>query len=271
MTTATLNPSADRVPVSDERLGKLRRFNAIMGLLHLIQGVFMILVSNDTTYPIFTNYLGAEFADGTIRLVPDAQLLFNVPFGPAVAMFLLISAVAHGYLATLGFERYKRDLRNGMNPVRFYEYALSSSLMIVLIGMLTGIWDLGAILLIFALNATMNLFGIMMEYHNYYTKRVDWTSFIYGCIAGFVPWIVIFVYFYGAVNSGDSGPPGFVYAIIPTLFVFFNIFAVNMVLQYKKVGKWADYIYGERAYIVLSLVAKSVLCWMIWVGTLAPV
>lgn len=271
MTTATLNPHAPRVEVSDARLNGLRRFNAIMGLLHLVQGLFMIFVSNATTYPIFTNYLGAQFTDGRLQLLPQVAKFADVPFGPAVAMFLLISAVAHGYLATIGFERYKRDLRNGMNPVRFYEYALSSSLMIVLIGMLTGIWDLGAIILIFTLNATMNLFGIMMEYHNVYTKKTDWTSFIYGCVAGFVPWVVIFLSFYGAVNSGEQGPPGFVYAIIPTLFVFFNIFAVNMVLQYKKVGKWADYIYGERVYIILSLVAKSVLCWMIWVGTLAPV
>ena len=267
MTTATA--SAYRVPVSDEKLKGLRRFNALMGLLHLVQGLFMIAVSNDTTYPIFTNYL--SFDPATFTLTPDPQLLYELPFGPAVAAFLLISAVAHGYLATIGFERYARDLRNGMNPVRFYEYALSSSLMIVLIGMLTGLWDLGAILLIFALNATMNLFGIMMEKHNFFTKRVDWTAFVYGCIAGIVPWIVVFLNFYGAVNSGDEGPPAFVYVIIPTLFVFFNIFAVNMVLQYKKVGPWRDYVFGERVYIILSLAAKSLLCWMIWTGTLAPV
>jgi hypothetical protein len=62
-----------------------------------------------------------------------------------------------------------------------------------------------------------------------------------------------------------------VYAIIPTLFVFFNIFAINMVLQYKKVGPWKDYLYGERVYIVLSLSAKTVLAWLIFAGTLAPV
>ena len=267
MTTAAA--STTRVPVSDAKLKGLRRFNAVMGLLHLVQGLFMIAVSNDTTYPIFTNYL--SFDPATFTLSPDPQLLYELPFGPAVAVFLLISAVAHGYLATIGFERYARDLRNGMNPVRFYEYALSSSLMIVLIGMLTGLWDLGAILLIFTLNATMNLFGILMEKHNFFTKKVDWTAFIYGCVAGIVPWIVVFLYFYGAVNSGDEGPPAFVYVIIPTLFVFFNIFAVNMVLQYKKVGPWRDYVFGERVYIVLSLAAKSLLCWMIWTGTLAPV
>ena len=253
----------------DKKFTSLKRFNLIMGFLHLVQGVFMILVSNDTTYPIFTNYL--NFDPNTLSLVPNSQLLYEVPFGPAVAMFLLISAVAHFYLATIGYGRYVENLKKGMNPVRFYEYALSSSLMIVLIGMLIGLWDFGAIILIFTLNATMNLFGIMMELHNQNKSKVNWTAFIYGCIAGIVPWIVIMLYFVGAVNSGDAKPPAFVYAIVPTLFVFFNIFAINMVLQYKEVGPWKDYLFGERVYIILSLTAKSVLCWLIWTGTLAPV
>jgi hypothetical protein len=151
------------------KITNLRRFNLIMGFLHLIQGIFMILVSNDTTYPIYTYYL--KFDVATLSLTPDPQLIYNLRFGPAVALFLLISAVAHFYLATIGYNRYVRDLKKGMNPVRFYEYALSSSLMIVLIGMLTGIWDLGAIILIFGINAMMNLFGIMMEYHNQHTEK----------------------------------------------------------------------------------------------------
>ena len=60
-------------------------------------------------------------------------------------------------------------------------------------------------------------------------------------------------------------------AIIPTIFVFFNVFAINMVLQYKKVGRWKDYLFGERVYIILSLVAKTALAWQIFAGTLAPV
>ena len=268
MTAESTTPS-DTSVISDRRFAGLRRFNLVMGFLHLLQGVFMILVSNDTTYPIYTNFL--SFSSQTFSLVPDSELLYELRFGPAVAAFLLISAIAHFYLATIGYGSYVKNLRRGMNPVRFYEYALSSSLMIVLIGMLSGLWDLGAIILIFALNATMNLFGITMELHNQNTKETNWTSFFYGCFAGIVPWIVVVVYFVGAVGSGDAKPPAFVYAIIPTLFVFFNIFAINMVLQYKKVGRWSDYLFGERVYIVLSLTAKSVLAWLIFAGTLAPV
>lgn len=253
----------------NEKLAGLKRFNLIMGVLHLVQGVFMIIVSNDTTYPIFTNFL--SFDTENFALTPDPKLWYELRFGPAVAVFLLISAVAHFYLSTVGYGRYVENLKKGMNPIRFYEYALSSSLMIVLIGMLSGLWDLGAIILIFSLNATMNLFGILMELQNQTTKKTDWTAFIYGSVAGIVPWIVIFMYFVGAVNSGDAKPPAFVYTIIPTLFVFFNIFAINMVLQYRKVGRWADYLFGERVYIILSLTSKSVLAWLIFAGTLAPV
>jgi len=265
------NGTDSSTSATDRKFTGLRRFNLVMGFLHLVQGILMIVISNDKTYPIFTNYLNFDIA--TRSLKPNTELFYQLPFGVAVSFFLLISAVAHFYLATIGYERYVANLKKGMNPVRFYEYALSSSLMIVLIGMLIGLWDLGALILIFALNAMMNLFGIMMELHNQHTEKTNWTAFIYGCIAGIVPWIVIMLYFVGAVNSGDGSakPPPFVYAIVPTLFVFFNIFAINMVLQYKKIGPWKDYLFGERVYIILSLSAKTVLCWLIWTGTLAPV
>ncbi len=253
----------------EKKFNGLKRFNLGMGFLHLVQGILMIVLSNDTTYPIYTNFL--KFDLEKMALVPDPKLAYELLFGPAVAVFLLLSAVAHFFLATVGNKLYVANLKKGMNPVRFYEYALSSSVMIVLIGMLVGIYDLGAIILIFGINAMMNLFGIMMEMHNQRTEKTNWTSFIYGSIAGIIPWIVIVVYFMGSLAGEGGEPPAFVYAIIPTLFIFFNIFAVNMVLQYKKVGPWKDYLFSERVYIILSLAAKTVLAWIIFAGTLAPV
>lgn len=259
--------------IIDTKIEKLRKFNLIMGILHLIQGVFMIIVTFivDTpgeTYPVYSNYLTFNRELG--GLIANPQKLFDIPLGIGVAIFLLLSAVAHFSLATFGYKSYKANLLKGMNPIRFYEYALSSSLMIVLIGLLVGLNDIAAIILAFVVNASMNLFGLMMEYHNQYTKKVNWLSFIFGCIAGIAPWIAIFLYFMGAINSGDAKPPAFVYAIIPTLLVFFNIFAINMYLQYKKVGKWADYLFGERVYIILSLAAKTTLAWLIFSGIFAP-
>lgn len=76
---------------------------------------------------------------------------------------------------------------------------------------------------------------------------------------------------YLTINSnieGAESPPTFVYAIIITIFVFFNCFALNQWLQYRGIGKWKDYVHGEVVYIVLSLVAKSLLAWQIFANTL---
>ena len=114
----------------------------------------------------------------------------------------------------------------------------------------------------------MIFFGWVMEIHNQTTEKVNWISFIFGCFAGIVPWIVMGLYFFNAIGSNAEAVPKFVYAIFWSLLVFFNIFAINMVLQYKKVSKWKDYIYGEYVYITLSLVAKALLAWLVWGGTL---
>ena len=68
--------------------------------------------------------------------------------------------------------------------------------------------------------------------------------------------------------GSDAEPPAFVYGIFVSLFLFFNVFALNMVLQYKRTWRWRDYLFGENVYIVLSLTAKSLLAWQVFSGTL---
>jgi hypothetical protein len=188
--------------------------------------------------------------------------------GPIVAAFLLLSGLFLLGSAFLWRRQYEKQIQKGMNLFRWAEYSITSSLMIVVIAMLCGIYDLSTLILIFSLNACMILFGWVMEIHNQNTKKTNWTSFIFGCFAGVVTWVVLGIYFFSAIASNASAVPVFVYAIFWSLLICFNIFAINMVLQYKKVGKWKEYIYGEYSYITFSLIAKSLLAWLVWSGTL---
>jgi len=254
----------------------LRRFNLVMGALHFLQGSLMLVLSltwsniQEFKPRIFTNFLTYDETIGA--LVNESNMVFELPFGILVSMFLFLSALAHFIIAVpdKANEKYVRDLEQGINQFRWYEYALSSSLMLVLIAALFGVNDLGALMLIFGLNATMNLFGLLMEKMNRGTSKenVDWTAFIYGSVAGIIPWIVIIFYAFG--NSDPSEVPGFVYGIVVSYFVFFNLFPINMVLQYLGVGKWKNYLYGERGYIILSLLAKTVLAWFVLFGVMQP-
>jgi hypothetical protein len=257
-----MNESEDRV------YGRLRLFNAAMGALHLLQGLAMLLLSSSITLPLRTTFLDSSGPPGS-SVSTVTRTVFDLRLGPLVAAFLLISSVAHFVLASPPvFPWYVRNLKRHINYARWYEYAASASVMIVVIAMLCGVFDLPTLVLLFSLNATMIFFGLMMELHNQTTERTNWTSFVMGCFAGGVPWVIIIWYFIGAVlTSHDGNVPGFVYGIIASLFVFFNVFAVNMFLQYKRVGPWRDYLFGERGYILLSLFAKSALAWQVFFGT----
>ena len=256
---------------------KLRRFNLIMGGLHLLQGIAMLFLATtviqkigEFSPQITQNYLAFNPATSSLEL--ESKVLFDLPFGILVASFLFISAAAHALISIpkKTNEKYNADLEKGINQFRWFEYAISSSIMIVLISTLFGIYDIASLVLIFIVNATMNLFGLVMEQMNSGKSKNDiiWGPFIWGSIAGIAPWIAILLYMFG--NGNFDQVPWFVWAIVGSYFVAFNTFPVNMILQYKKVGKWEDYIYGERIYIVLSLVAKSILAWLVLFGAMQP-
>jgi len=256
--------------IAEEQVGarfkRLRIFNAVTGLVLLVEGILMLFLSSNFAMPITTHYLGNNIGKRVPLAVP--RVVTYVRIGPLVAAFLLISAVALLLMALPGiFGWYKKNLLKGVNYGRWIEYAVSSSLMIVVIGMLSGLYDLSSIILIFFLNMMMILFGLMMELHNQTTRKTNWTAFSFGCLAGIVPWVIVALYYISAAADPTNNIPRFVPYILISLFIFFNIFAVNMVLQYKKVGPWRDYLFGEKIYIILSLTAKSALAWQVFAGT----
>jgi len=245
---------------------KLRIYNIFVGSVLIAQGVVMWLISNDFSLPITTNYL--KWSEELGFPQPSLETMAELRLGPVVSIFLLLSGLFLLGSAFVWRKKYEEVIQKGMNPFRWVEYSITASIMIVVIAMLCGVYDFSSLILIFSLNACMIFFGWIMEIHNQKTEKVNWTSYIFGCFAGLVPWVVMGLYFFSAIGSGAEAIPSFVYAIFWSLFVFFNIFAINMVLQYKKIGKWRDYIYGEYAYITLSLVAKALLAWQVWGGTL---
>lgn len=244
----------------------LKRWNIIAAVLHFLSGSLMLYLSTDLKVPVTGSFLEFDAASQTLQ--PLMRELFSVRLGLLVSSFLFMSSLAHFLIAFPLNRWYNKVLKDKINPARWVEYAFSSSVMMVVISLLVGISDLATLTVIFILNASMILFGWMMELHNQTTKKTDWTAFIFGCIAGIGPWIAVALYLLSP--GSESNPPTFVYWIFVSIFIFFNIFALNQYLQYKKTGKWSDYLYGEKMYIFLSLVAKSLLAWQVFAGTLRP-
>jgi len=251
----------------ETQLGRqLQTFNRIAGLTHLIQGITLALILNaETTIPVVTRFFD-ETPEG-IR--PVSETLFEFPVAFIGPMFLLLSAFAHLLISSpMYVRRYEQNIAKGINPARWWEYAVSSSLMLVVLLMFGGLIELSTVVFVFTLNFIMNLMGLVMEKYNQLTTTTSWLPFNIGVLAGIVPWILGGLYFVVSTNNIADAIPVYAQFGFLLTFLFFNSFAINMWLQYKKIGKWKDYAYGEKAYITLSLVSKSALGWIIVLGTM---
>jgi glucose uptake protein GlcU len=245
-----------------------------MGSLHFIQAIVMLVTGllitsiNDTKLPITTYYRYYDELLGTMVKDPPVTIA-NLPIGPIVSSFLFLSSLAHFLLILPGLNNfYNKNLEKGINYFRWFEYALSSSVMITIIAMLFGVTDLSSLILIFSINATMNLCGLIMEVHNQTTEKTNWLSFIVGTFAGLIPWIILMLYLFN--TPGVANAPWWAWSILGGYIFFFWTFPINMILQYAKVGKWKNYIFGEYVYIFLSLTSKTLLAWLTFAGTFQP-
>ena len=247
--------------VTDQRLAGLRRWNLGLTVLHLAQAVVVLVLAGDFAITVTSSF--PQGPPGTAAPAPDA--LFDVRIGWAVAVFLGLAALDHLLTATVVRPTYERDLARGINRFRWAEYSVSATLMVVLIGFYSGISGINAVIAVAGANVAMILFGWLQELMNPPGReRTTMLPFWFGTLAGLAPWAAI------AVNIvGSETVPGFVYGIVLAQLVFFFSFGLNQWLQYRGLGRWTDYAYGEKVYLVLSLVAKSVLAWQIFGGSLA--
>ncbi len=248
--------------VTESRLRDLRRWNVGLGVLHGVQAVAILLLAGD-----FTITVTSQFPEGPPGSPPtDVEAFFDVRIGVAIAVFLGLAALDHLLTSTVLRSRYERDLAAGLNRFRWIEYSFSATVMVLLICFYCGITGISAVVGIAGANIAMILFGWLQETENPPGRATtSMRPFWFGTIAGAAPWVAIIINLVGA----GSSVPGFVIGIFVSLFVLFMSFALNQWLQYREVGPWRSYAFGEKTYLVLSLVAKSALAWQIFSGSLA--
>ena len=220
----------------------------------------MLVIASDFAITVTSSF--PQGPPGTRAPAPES--LFQVRIGWAIALFLFLAALDHLLTGTVARGRYEADLRAGINRFRWVEYSFSATLMVLLISMYAGITGINALIAIVGANVAMILFGWVQERMNPPGRaRTTMTPFWFGTLVGIAPWIAISVNFVGADQV-----PGFVYGIFVVQALFFFSFGMNQWLQYRGVGPWSDYAFGEKGYLVLSLGAKSALAWQIYGGSL---
>mgnify|MGYP005857872355 CR=1 FL=1 len=202
--------------------------------------------------------------------IPGSLFYWNV----AASVFQFVQAAVLFYLSSQADTKwfwyvfYPASFARHQNPFRWAEYAVSASLMRVMIAQLCGITDIHLLFTVFALCALTMLLGGIHESVNAKARadgfKQNWYPFVVSWIAHLASWMPIVNYFFVAVKRGD--PPNFVWSIIFILFFLDGTFAALFSLQWCKVWKFKDYVFGEKGFIVLSFTAKALLAWINYGG-----
>ena len=177
------------------------------------------------------------------------------------------------------FQTTKRALsqigEEGVNPTRFAEYSASASVMLIAIALVNGIDDSYTLIGIGFLSFTTMVFGgiaeqLFVDFRDENTnksmRRIGWIAHLAGWVSMLAAYgIILRSYFFSNARSQNSAPD-FVTPIVLSTAVFYLVFGVVQLAQLclKARGKSEEGIPGlnekiETAYVVLSLVSKSVL------------
>lgn len=217
---------------------RLSRLSRAAGVLHLLFFIAIVAVGASSVW--------GKRAERAI--MPDEHLW--AVFG-LLAFFTLLTAGFHWFVYPAYYARNAAKVRDGQNPLRFLEYSLSASAMLVAVAILSGVESPLWLAALAAASAAVMALGYVVE--KYKAGEYAWSAAAWVLLLG--AYASIFYQFHEAAQH--AAPPDFVYALVVLMFLLFCSFgAVQAVWLARNRERSVNY---EYAYLWLSVVAKSLL------------
>ena len=254
----------------------------IAALFQFMQSIFLFAFSSQVNlrWRVFTNFPMVTDSSTSNRDVFDPDIVYYASAETRYIGSYYVTWMTGGFIILSGIDHllcvlprfkgtYEYYLIRNQSPFRWAEYSISAPLMKMHIAQVAGVTDIHMLFLIFMLNHVAIYFPLIHEKLNAKARadgyEQNWMPLIGGVIPYLACWLIIFCYFFEALSRGDQ-PPAFVYTIVFSLFLVEMLFPLCFFLQWKKIGKFEDYLLGEFGFIMLSFVAKSILAWTTLVG-----
>ena len=164
-------------PAAPGSTARFRVYQLGLSGLHLGQAILVLAIGLDVVIEVTSS---------------DGSPLFGVSVSVAIATYFLLATLSHGLGATVLRGLYEADLARGMNRMRWVEYSLSATIMMVLIALYAGVTDIVALSVIAVANVAMILCGWRQEVRNPPARRrTVMRPFWTGVSIGLVPWVII--------------------------------------------------------------------------------
>lgn len=248
--------------VSNGGTNWLRKMNLGAAVLHLILGIIIVVLFTQKNawgagdVPI--HRVSARRADETSRMFYETETE-EVGVLPNVALLLVIcivTSLAHAFYYLWG--GYDRTTRNGSNPARYAEYAVSATLMTLVIASFSGVRDATSLLLLAVATVVMMGLGAAVEKTASRNQKPSWPVLGGAWLLFAGIWASIIYSFISTVSDAEDAP-GWLPAIVFTemsIFALFGLLALAYIYKWRLFGDFGNV---EKGFIVLSFTAKAFL------------
>ena len=223
--------------------------------------------SSNGTSPIIIRALIPQYADPSNSeargLVPHPVEIVTFSSLWLVPAYLFISGVEH--MSYLVFPKTSLwYLERNQNPFRWTEYTFSAPFMKVVVAQQVGVTDVHLLVIIFVLMAVSIQCAATHEAVNAKARSENrpqnWRPFFVGWLGHLTGWSFIFSYLFTLTSRG--GASAALWIIVVMQLILDSGFPVLFTMQWLKIGPFEDYVEGEKAFIVLSFVNKTLLAWL---------
>lgn len=255
-----------------DRKKQLKRLHTgvlVLAAVYAVQSVLILIFGGGDTRVVTSGYLARDpllSSDGSLTLSTAWANLLEVRIIYLVAAMMLVAAAFHVLVATVWRKRYESDIDKGINTLRWLMYALVFNFIVVIISLTSGVSDLVSLLLLVLVVLFMSLFGAATDAWSKVGKVPSWVGVASMLAVTAVPWLVVAINVWITSVSGGH-IPGSMYLTQLSLFTITALIAANTYLQYKKQGRWNEFLFGERVFLFLLLLAQTVLAWQVVAAT----
>jgi len=185
--------------------------------------------------------------------------------------FFAFTCIFHILYASNAFG-YQKYLIQGWNPIRWVEYAISASIMILILGSLTGLRDVTTLIPLFFLVSGVQGCGFLVEKQliqlvpDMVTIKAATAIGWYLLIGAWIPIAYSLIKVFQDVKKFNAKIPSWIPFLLIVQFFQYSRFGLVQLKQIRNMG--ADFLQSEHKYIWLSFQAKLALAGFISYGLL---
>jgi hypothetical protein len=247
----------------------LRKLHLISAVVFVVLAVLAAVLMSDTAQQLMRGHLTSDALASQTQTVfaPAQHVMASIQLRWVVVATMLVSAAlaAWRYYSAL---RERRALDSRISAWRWIDFAVTGALVIETIAFLSGMQDLVTLKLLGTLVASSAVFAWIAERENANANRVVKGSFIASFVTGALALLAINAYAVATIVYGIIRSPWYVYALYALAVVTALALALNQIREYRRVGSWGNYLFVERNYIVINLLAKVAFAVILIVGLL---